>query len=155
MEEEADGEEPGARIAYCYVEEVGAGCVENQGGDGVVIGGKAGCEGGARAGSVGNDALCGDCACGGEVPPGGVGVLGHALLTWTGGGALAVAAVVEGEDVEAEVVEIGESGDGVGEGAVAVGEEEDSDRRVAAAGCGGDPPAGELRGSGFVGAEVS
>src|ERR1700731_551825 len=96
MEEEADGEEPGTRIAYGYVEEVGAGWVENQGGDGVVIGGKAGCEGGARAGSVGNDALCGDCAGGGEVLPGGGGGLGHALLAWGGRGALAGAPGGEG-----------------------------------------------------------
>ena len=69
----------------------------------------------------------GDCAGGGEVLPGGVGVLGHALLAGASGGALAVAAIVEGEDVDAEVVEAGEGGDGVGEGAVAVGEEEDGE----------------------------
>ena len=80
--------------------------------------------------------------------------LGHALLAGAGGGALAVAAIVEGEDVDAEVVEAGEGGDGVGEGAVAVGEEEDGEVGVAAAGVGGNPPAGELRGGGFVGAEA-
>ena len=87
--------------------------------------------------------------------PGGVDV--RVMLCWLGriGGALAVAAVVEGEDVDAEVVEAGEGGDGVGEGAVAVGEEEDGEvESVAAAGVGGDPPAGELRGGGFVGAEA-
>ena len=71
-----------------------------------------------------------------------------------GAGALAVAAVVEGEDVGAEGVEGGECGVGVGEGAVAVGEEEDGDGGVTAAGRGGDPDAGELRDGGFVGAEV-
>ena len=78
------------------------------------------------------------------------------MLCWLGrsGGALAVAAVVEGEDVDAEVVEAGEGGDGVGERAVAVGEKEDGEVGVAAAGVGGDPPAGELRGGGFVGAEA-
>ncbi len=80
--------------------------------------------------------------------------MGHALLAGASRGALAVAAVVEGEDVDAEVVETGEGGDGVGEGAVAVGEKEDGEASVAAAGVGGDPPAGELRGGGFVGAET-
>ncbi len=47
----------------------------------------------------------------GEVLPGGVDVVGHALLAGTDGGALAVAAVVEGEDVDAEVVKAGEGGD--------------------------------------------
>ena len=42
----------------------------------------------------------------------------HVLLAGTGCGALTVAAIVEGEDVEAEVVEAGEGGDGVGERAV-------------------------------------
>ena len=111
-------------------------------------------KGGADAGSVGDDLLCGDGAGGGEVLPGGVGVVGHVELAGVGWGALAVAAVVEGEDVEAEVVEAGEGGDGVGEGAVGAGEEEDGGVGVAGAWCGGDPPAGELRGGGFVGAEV-
>jgi hypothetical protein len=58
VEEEADGEEFGAWVANGYVEEVGAGCVENQGGDGVVTGGEVGCDGGADTGSIGDDALC-------------------------------------------------------------------------------------------------
>ena len=76
------------------------------------------------------------------------------MLIGAGGGALAVAAVVEGEDVDAEVVEGGEGGDGVGEGAVGAGKEEEGGVGVAAVGGGGDPPAGELRGGGLVGAEV-
>jgi len=155
MEEEADGEEGGARVADGYVEEVGAGCVENQGGDGVVIGGEAGCKRSADAGSVRDDALFGDCAGGGEVLPGRVDVLGHALLAGAGGGALAVAAIVEGEDVEAEVVEAGEGGDEVRERAVAVGEKKDSDGSVAAPGRGGNPAAGELRSGRFVGAKAN
>ncbi len=39
VEEETDWEEGGARVAYGYVEEVCAGCVENQGGDSFVVGG--------------------------------------------------------------------------------------------------------------------
>ena len=144
MEEEADGEEPGARVAYGYVEEIGAWRVENQCRDVVVIAGEAGCEGSPDSGSVRDDVLYRECSGGGEVLPGGVGVVGHALLAGAGSGALAVAAIVEGEDVEAEVVEAGEDGDGVGEGAVAVGEKEDGDGGVAAAWRGGNPPAGEL-----------
>ena len=155
VEEEADGEEFGAWVACGYFEEVGAGCVENQGGDGVVIGSEVGRECGADTGSIGEDALRGYCAGGGEVLPGGVGVLGHALLVWAGRGTLAVAAIVEGEDVEAKVVEAGEDGDGVDEGAVAVGEEEDGDGGVAAAGRSWNPPAGELRSGGFVWGEAN
>src|SRR6202012_48057 len=54
---------------------------------------------------------------------------------------------------DAEVVEVGESGVGVAEGPVAVREKDDGEGGVAA-GVGGDPPAGELRGGGFVGAEA-
>ena len=57
--------------------------------------------------------------------PGGVGVVGHVLLAGAGGGALTIAAVVEGKNVEAEVVEAGQNRDGVGQGAVGAGEEED------------------------------
>ena len=75
-------------------------------------------------------------------------------MAGAGGGALAVAAVVEGEEVDAEGVEGGEGGDGVGERAVAVGEEENGEVGVVAAGVGGDPPAGELWGGGVVGVEA-
>ncbi len=51
-------------------------------------------------------------------------------------------------------MEAGEGGGGVGEGAVGAGEEEDCGVGVAGAWCGGNPPAGELRGGGFVGSEV-
>jgi len=80
--------------------------------------------------------------------------VGEALLAGTNCDALAVAAVVEGEDVGAEVVEAREGWDGVGEGAVAVGEEEDSQVGVAGAGIGGNPPTGELRDGGLIGTEA-
>jgi len=80
--------------------------------------------------------------------------MGHVELVWVGWSALAVAAVVEGEDVETDVVETGEGGDGVGEGAFGAGEKEDCGVSVAGAHSGGNPPAGELRGGGFVGTEV-
>jgi len=80
--------------------------------------------------------------------------MGHVLLAGTGWGALAVAAVVEGEDVKAQVVERGDGGDGVGEGAVSAGEEEGGGVSVAGPGRCGDPPSGELGSCGFVGAKV-
>ena len=67
---------------------------------------------------------------------------------------MAVASVVDGADVDAEVVQGGEGGDGVGERAVAVGEKEDGEVGVASAGTRGYPPAGELRRGGFVRAEA-
>jgi len=59
--------------------------------------------------------------------------VGDVLLVGAGCSALSVAAIVEGEDVEAEVVEADEGGDGVGERAVAAGEEEDGGLCVAGA----------------------
>ena len=52
----------------------------------------------------------GDAAGGREVRPGGFGVLSHSELIGMGVGAVAEAAVVEGEDVDAEVVESVEGG---------------------------------------------
>jgi hypothetical protein len=121
VKEEAYGNESCAWIVPSHVEEVRAGGVKDQGGDNFVCGGEMGCERSSYSGAVGDDSLRGDRARGGEVLPGGVGVMDHALLTGAGGGALAVAAVVEGEDVKAYVVEGCESGEGVGEGAVSAG----------------------------------
>src|SRR5260370_14626618 len=98
VEEEADGEEGGARVASGYVEEVGAWRVENQGRDVVVVGGEASGEGGSDSGPVGDDVLSGEGAGSGEVLPGGVGVLGHALLAWAGRGAPAACTIDDGED---------------------------------------------------------
>ena len=111
-------------------------------------------EGCSCAGAVGDDLIWRDRARDGEVLPGGVEIVGHALLTWAGCCALAIAAVVEGEDVDADVVQVGEGGDGVCEGSVAIGEEEDGEVGVAGGGIGGNPPAGELRGGGLIGTEV-
>ena len=136
------------------VEEVGLGGVEDEGGDVGVGEGQMGGEGGSDAGPVGDDLVGWDVTGGVEVLPGVVGVLGHLLLVGVGVGALAVATVVEGEDVDAEVVQVGERGDGVREGAVGAWEEEDGGLGVAGVGGGGDPPASELRGCGFVESEV-
>ena len=154
VEEETDGDERGAGIVLGDAKEIGAGSVEDYGGNHAVSSGEASREGGSGAGSVRNDVLLREMAGGGEIEPRRVGVAGLALLAGTGCGALTVAAVVEGEDVDAEIVEAGESGDGIGEGAVAVGEKEDGKVGVAGAGIGGNPPAGELGRGGFVGAEA-
>ena len=135
------------------VEEIGVWVVENDGGDGGLGCGQMRGERGADAGSVGDDLRAAgmerelvrywQAASASWVMAAG----------WGGGGALAVASVVEGEDVDAEVVEGGEGGDGVGEGAVAVGEEEEGQVGVAGAGVGGDPPAGELGSGGLSGSK--
>ena len=78
----------------------------------------------------------------------------HLLLGGMSFGALAVAAIVEGKDVDAEGVEGGQRGNGVGEGAVAVWKEEDGRVNVVGVRRSGDPPASELGNGGFVGAEV-
>lgn len=130
------------------------GGVEDEGGDCGVVCCELGGEGRSYAGSVGDDLLGGDGSGVGEVLPGGIGVVGHVLLIGARGCALAVAAVVEGEDVEADVVEGCESGDGVSQRAVGAGKEEDGGVGVAGVGGGGNPPAGEPRGGGLVGAEA-
>ena len=154
VKEEADWKEAGAGIALGQFEEVGAWRVKDQGGDGGVICRELGGKGGPYAGAVRDDLLRRESAGGGEVLPGGVDVVGHVLLVGAGCCTLAVAAVVEGEDVEAEVVQAGEGGEVVGQGTVGAGQEEDGGVRVAGVGRRGDPPAGELWGGGFVGAEV-
>ena len=154
VEEEPGREEGGTRVAKSGVEEVGLRGVEDKSGDVGVGEREIGGEGASYTGAVGNDLMGGDVAGGVEVLPGVVGVLGHLLLAGVSVGALAVAAVVEGKDVDAEVVQGCEGGGGVGEGAVGAGEEEDGRLRVTGVGGGGDPPAGELWGGGFVEAEV-
>jgi len=77
----------------------------------------------------------------------------HLLLIGVGSDALAVPAIIEGEDVDAQTVEGGESGKRICQGTVAGRKDEEGGVRVAAVGS-GNPPAGELRNSGFVRAEV-
>ena len=154
VEEETYGEEAGAGIVENCGEEVAFGRVEDECRDGGMDGGEVGCEGGSEAGSVGDDLLGGDGAGGGEVVPGGVGVLGHLALIGMGVGAVAVASIVEGEDVKAEIVETVERGIEVGECTIAAWKEEDADIGVACPRGGGKPDAGELRSGGLIGAEV-
>ena len=58
VKEKADGEQGRAGVAYGYVEEIGAGRVEDEGGDVVVGDGEAGGDGGSNAGTVGDDVFC-------------------------------------------------------------------------------------------------
>ena len=154
MKEEMDRHKRGSRIAQCYFEEIGARGIENQCRDHVVVCGEACCKKGSDAGAVGDDLLRGDMAGGDEVLPRGVGVVGEASLTRACGGTLAVTAIVEGEDVDAEIMKAGEGRDGVREGAVAIGEKEDGEGCVVGAGVGGYPPTGELWSSRFIGTEA-
>ncbi len=105
VEEETDWEQGGTRVAEGGLEEVGLWGVEDEGGDVGVGEGEVSGEGGSYTGSVGEDLLGGDVAGGVEVLPDVVGVLGHLFLAGVGVGALAVASVVEGKDVDAEVVQ--------------------------------------------------
>ena len=154
VKEETDGDEPGAGIVLGDAKKIGARGVEDQSWDHAMDGGEAGGEGGSGAGSVGNDVLRGEMAGRGEIKPRRVGVVSKALLTGADCNALTVAAIVKCEDIDAEVMEAGESGDRIDQGAVAVGEKEDGEVGVASAGTRGYPPAGELRRGGFVRAEA-
>jgi len=70
MEEETNGEEPGARIAGGCVEEIGARRIEDEGLNGWIRDGEMSCEGGSGASSVRDDLLRGEVAGGGEILPG-------------------------------------------------------------------------------------
>lgn len=153
-EERADREEAGAGVTEGNVEQIGVGAVKNDAGDAGMGGGEVGGEGGSDAGAVRDDLLRRDGAGGGEVLPGGLGVLGHLELVGTAFGAESVAAIVEGEDVDAETLQGVEGGGEVGQGAVAAGEKEDGCVGVTGSGGGGKPDAGSLRDRGLVGTEV-
>ena len=154
MKEEAGGDEACAPVVLDGGEEVRLGIVEDESGDFGVGAGEGGGEGGTDAGAIRDDSVGRDGAGGGEVQPGGFGILRHVEIIGMGEGAEAVAAVVEGEDVEAEVVKAVQGGFGVGERAVAAGEIEDGIACVTGGGIAGDPEAGELGDGGLVGAEA-
>ena len=101
-------------------------------------------DGGAEALSVEDDGRGVEGARVGEVEEGGVGVLVDGLLTGMEKEALAVSAIVDGEDVDAEGVERLQIGQGVGEGSSGPVEIEDGGAGVACVWGGGDPPAIEL-----------
>ncbi len=154
VKEKVERDKAGTGVLLGYFEEVSVGGVEDECWDGGVAGCELGGERGSDAGSIEDDLLRGNGASVCEVLPGGVSVVGHVLLAGTGWGALTVAAIVEGEDVEADVVEGCEGWCKVGEGALSAGEEEDGGVGVAVAGRGWNPPSGELGSGGFIGAKV-
>ena len=124
------------------IEQVAFWGFQDEGWDFGVTGGEVGGEGGSDADAVGNDLLSGNFAGSVEIVPGGFGVLGHTGLIGMGVGAVAVAAVVEGEDVDAEVVESGERGVEVCKRAVSAGEKEDGGVGVTCAWDGWNPTSG-------------
>lgn len=153
-EEEMRRHELGARVGQDRLEKIVFRGLKDERGDGGVGCSEVGGEGRANADSVEDDLLGGEVTGGGEVLQGSVCVGGHAGLARVDGGALSVATVVEGKEIDAEVVERGEGGGGVGESAIAGGEIEEGGGAVAAGGSGGNPPSGELRGGGVVWREV-
>ena len=139
MEEQPDGHEAGMAVVPDRVEEVTLRRFQDKGRDVAMVGGQMGSEGGSDADPVGNDLMGGDVAGCSEVGPGGFGVLSHSELIGVSVGAVPVAAVVEGKDVDAEIMKPIERGVEVREGAVSAGEEEDRRVGVVCAGGGWKP----------------
>ncbi len=102
VEEQADREKLGAPVGADLVEQIGAWGIEDEGGGLRMLGGELGRERGADAGAEEDDLGGWEVAGGRKVLPGRGGVLFHAALIGMGGGALTEAAVVEGEDIEAD-----------------------------------------------------
>lgn len=152
--EEMDGEVFGAGVGLNDLEWVSGGSVDDQSMDGWIGGCELGCKTCSQARAVEDDVVFGDGARLGEEQPGGGGIFGHADLIGMEGGAFAVAAIVDGEEVESGFVEKGQGGDGVGEGAVPGGKEEDGGQGIAGSGRRGDVPGGALREAASVGTEV-
>lgn len=119
VEQQADRQKSRTSIAADGGEQVGSGRIENKSGNFGMKDGQVGSQRGSDAGAVRNDLLCGNGAQGREIFPGGIGVLHHFLLVGMSVSALAVASVIEGEDIEAESVKSREGRDGIDEGAVA------------------------------------
>lgn len=157
LEEETGWDETGTVVAQSRIEQVVDGRLQDECRRVRVHGGELGGESCAHADSIGDNTGLGEVAADVEVLPGGFGVLGQDLLAgvW-GGSALAVATVVDGEDVDAEVVQGNEGGGGVrvGEGTIAGREIEQGEVGIAGAGEGWNPPAGELGDGGVVGGEA-
>lgn len=93
----------------------------------------------------------------GEIEEGGGGVILHGLLGGVEGEAGAVAAVIDGEDVDVGLVEEGDERQGGGEGGAGIVEEEDGGGGLGGCGGGafsGNPPGGEAGRSGGGGIET-
>jgi len=105
MEEQTDGHEAGVGVVPDSFEKVAFWGFQNEAGDLVMIAGQMSSEGGSDPYTVRDDLMGGDAARSGEMTPGRFGILGHPELIGVGIGAVAIAAIVECEDVDAEVVE--------------------------------------------------
>ncbi len=157
FEEEANGEGADAGVGEGDGEGIESGGGKDEGGDRGIADGQGGGKAGACAGAEEEDVVFGDGAGFAEVAEGGGCIVRHALLGGVDGGALAVASVVEGEEVEAEGVEDGQISGVVGalsEGCISSAKVEDGVGGVAAGGCGGEEDSGELGQAGFGGVEV-
>ena len=97
--------------------------MEDEGGEGGVLGAEMDGEGGTGSGAVDDDGGDGRGAGGEEVVESGVGVGLHGVLGGMLAARAAEAAVVEEQDVEVGGVEEAGAGEGVGHGAVAGVEE--------------------------------
>lgn len=124
MEQSTDGQRLDAGICKNDIEEVGARGIENDGRNFGVVCRDPGAQKAADTVAEEDNFRGRQRAGDGEVLPGGGGVLGHALLVGVDSGALAVAAVIEREEVEAEAVKGSESElvIGIGERAIAAGQ---------------------------------
>lgn len=118
VEEEVEGDDSGAGVLGGAGGEVAVGGLEDEGWELGVLGAEADGEGGSEAGAVEDDVGGGDGTGGSEVGEGGGGVGFHGGLGGVLAEGLAVAAVVEEEDVEVLGVEELGGGERVGEGAV-------------------------------------
>jgi hypothetical protein len=157
VEEEANGERADAGIGEGGREWGWTGVGEDDGGDGEVLGGEVAGQAGSDAGAEEEDVVFGDGARVAEVAESGVCVFGHPGLGGVDGGALAVAAVVEGKEIQAKGVEDGDVLGvlwAAGEGVVASAEVEDGVAGVAGGSGGGEVGSGELRKAGLGGVEV-
>jgi len=120
------------------------GLVEDDSGEVRMCGGELEGEVRAEGFSHDNDRVWGHVAGLGEVGEGKVGVLEPVGFTGVGGLTLAVAPVVECEDVEADCVKGREVVDCVGEVAILAVEVEDGEAGAGRVGSGWDPPSGKL-----------
>src|ERR1700730_7811432 len=142
MEEQSQGDELAARIAPDDIQQVSARGFKNHGWRLRGILGEVRRDRSSNGHAVQDDLLFGDISAGTKILPGGFGVVSHVLLGGMDWGAGAVTAVVEGEDVDAEVVQGAEADVGVGEAAIGSGQEQKGGVGIASTGGGGDPPAG-------------
>ena len=105
MEEQTDGHKAGVGVVPDSFEKVALWGFQDETGDVAMTGGQVSSEGGSDAYTVRDDLMGGDAAGSGEITPCRLDILDHPELIGVGIGAVAIAAIVECEDVDAEVVE--------------------------------------------------